>query len=85
MTDETVRASEVWGPTPTNFRFGELKSDEEREGTALEWVERALTQFYFVAHDNRPSTWDEIRAWVDGLTPEEIQQAVELAVTVGLP
>lgn len=74
---------EIWGPRA--FTPYKLEPGDEREGTAMDWVERALIAWYFLQHDNTPATITEVRAWVDVLTPDAIFQAVEFMARVGLP
>lgn len=78
-----MSADEIWGPR--SFEPYKLRPDEEREGGAREWIERALIAWYFVKHDNQPTPMAVICRWIEDLTPLEVLTAVETMARVGLP
>lgn len=78
-------ADAIWGPTAASFRFGELPGDKLRLGGPIHWVERALKLHFFIGHDNRPSTQEEVDRWLATLTPNDVAEAVRFAIEVGLP
>ncbi len=78
---EVEPANAIWGPRVGSFLFGEVPGDQLRDGGVLAWTDRALT---LLSHDNRPSTCEEIEYWVATLTPNDLVEAAQFAITVGL-
>lgn len=81
MTDRDP--DQIWGPRTFTPNF--FTPDDVREGSAVEWCERALHLAFFLEHNNTPTPWREIQAWVDSLSPAEILTALARAAQVGLP
>ncbi len=76
----------MWGPQAREgFRFGTLSDETPREGGPLAWALRAMIAFYYIEHDNRSATLEEVSGWIEAMSPAQVVSAVNVAVVVGLP